>query len=192
MTLGDLIAQLAELPPEAIVNLGRPRSYRGYYDQLAFARMPGATAAQMLKEAEACVAATFEGYKGGDYVMDLETNCWLAEWGEGGTPLKRSDLFPAPKPGDEFTEAWVKRGESLRAIAPEARTIAQTEELESLEARAKSLQQPPESEVAAAYLKAQQQRDCDEAREWALKLAERIGREAARFAIEAAAAALRG
>jgi len=80
------------------------------------------------------------------------------------------------KPGDEFTEAWVKRGEELLAIAPETRTAAQTEELQALQARAQAEQHAPESEVAAAYLRQQEARSAREREEAFLTVLKAAGR----------------
>lgn len=81
MRLGALIEVLKRLPADLPVNLGEAHSYRGYYDQLSFEPTEGITAAQALKEAEQANGRTFTGYKGGDYVMGLDTMCWASPWG---------------------------------------------------------------------------------------------------------------
>ena len=57
-------------------------SYRGYYNQIAFAPATDTTVGQMLEHAKACDGATFTGYKGGDYTMGLDTDCNIAEYGD--------------------------------------------------------------------------------------------------------------
>jgi hypothetical protein len=66
------------------LGFGRPHSYRGYYEQLAFEPVRNTTVGAMLKDAESAIGRTFEGYKGGDYVMDKYTECWLANYGSTG------------------------------------------------------------------------------------------------------------
>lgn len=84
MTLGELIDILAAMPPGAMVALGKPNSYRGDYAELAFAPGEPRPASEVLADARACVGATFEGYKGGIYRMDLGTVVHRARWGEYG------------------------------------------------------------------------------------------------------------
>lgn len=59
-----------------------PDSYRGYYCDLSFDSQDvtvGALAFRdMLKES---LGKTFQGYKGGDYIMDKHTPLWRAEYG---------------------------------------------------------------------------------------------------------------
>lgn len=86
MTLGELIATLAAMPADTPVSLSDPHSYRGYYSDLAFE--PGAsTAGAALEAARAALGATFEGYKGGDFVMGKSTPMWVASYGCCGQKL---------------------------------------------------------------------------------------------------------
>lgn len=95
MKLGDLIRHLEGCKPEASVyfdfcdtiptGIG---SYRGYYDQLAlgwriceYGAEPPKVADVLKWLREAC-GATFTGYKGGEYVMDRQTQVWVANYGE--------------------------------------------------------------------------------------------------------------
>ncbi len=89
MRLGDLIDTLAELPPDAPIQwddgrpVGRLHSYRGFYRQLALGgdgRSP--TVADVLTDAREAVDKTFEGYKGGDFVMNRHTPIWAADYGD--------------------------------------------------------------------------------------------------------------
>ena len=85
MTLGRLIETLESMPADAHVErIGNPHSYRGYYSDLAFEREPWAppmTAAEAVTLCRRCLGQTYEGYKGGEYVMDADSPVWLASWG---------------------------------------------------------------------------------------------------------------
>jgi hypothetical protein len=82
VTLGELIAQLKLHPPDRKLKLGfgRPHSYRGFYECVAFESARDVTVQEMLAAAESALGATFEGYKGGLYTMSPFTDCYLAEW----------------------------------------------------------------------------------------------------------------
>ncbi len=86
MTLIDLIQTLEQYPPDKVVphGFGRPHSYRGYYDQLAFEPMQNVTVGAMLADAKSALGQTFQGYKGGDYEMGEWTEVWLAHYGQCG------------------------------------------------------------------------------------------------------------
>ena len=94
MNLGKLIQELEAMPSEGVVSFGfaRPMSYRGYYNCLAFEPAVDVTIGSMLEYARSANGAVYEGYKGGDYRMDTETDCYIADYGEYGedqisTPL---------------------------------------------------------------------------------------------------------
>ena len=89
MTLGKLITVLEAMPKDSMVaNLCDPRSYRGYYIDLAFDHEKGKRpAVELLKECKETVGKVFSGYKGGDYVMDESTPIWIAGYGECGVKL---------------------------------------------------------------------------------------------------------
>jgi len=84
MTLGEMIDVLSALDPNRkVVGLGALDSYRGYYSDLAFEPDDGGrTVSDLLQECQSAVGKAFEGYKGGEYVMDLDTPLWLSPWGE--------------------------------------------------------------------------------------------------------------
>lgn len=75
MTLGHLIDVLVLLDPYLPIRLddgypGRPHSYRGYYVRLAFERTDEPqTVGSFLEIAKDCLGETFEGYKGGNFMM---------------------------------------------------------------------------------------------------------------------------
>lgn len=89
MTLGKLIDALASIPPDKEIDgFGDQHSYRGYYSDLAFEltgeKMP---ASKGLELAWACMGETFEGYKGGEYVMHRDTPIWIANYGRSGKKM---------------------------------------------------------------------------------------------------------
>lgn len=86
LTLGQLIARLAELPPDSpVTNLQNPHSYRGYYRDLAFEQVSGTRpAGELLAECRAAMGQVFQGYKGGDFAMTALTPLWVAHYGDCG------------------------------------------------------------------------------------------------------------
>jgi hypothetical protein len=88
-TLGDLIEFLKTMNPEIIVKdgFGHPHSDRGNYDELAFDPMPESKIRDMLENAESAVGKTFDGWKGGEYIMDLGTPVYIGEFGNCGDPI---------------------------------------------------------------------------------------------------------
>jgi hypothetical protein len=81
MTLGKLIERLETLPPETMLDLASPHSYRGYYSDLAFEIGDKIAAADALKMCRAAMGEVFQGYKGGDYQMGRNTPVWRASYG---------------------------------------------------------------------------------------------------------------
>jgi hypothetical protein len=86
MTLSELIERLEKMPQDKVVpfGFGDPHSYRGYYDQLAFAPRESVRVADMLADAKSAMGKTFEGYKGGDYEMGPYTEVNIAHYGSCG------------------------------------------------------------------------------------------------------------
>lgn len=88
MTLGGLIKRLKELNPETLIKFNNPDSYRGYYDDLAFAPNETGTKAELLLvECQNSMGKVFHGYKGGDYMMGENTPVWIANYGDCGDKL---------------------------------------------------------------------------------------------------------
>ena len=88
LTLGDLIAQLENLPADCVLSADmgwqpshKLRSYRGYYSDLAIEPGAATTAGKLLVTSKAALGATFEGYKGGDFLMTAKTPLWLSAYG---------------------------------------------------------------------------------------------------------------
>lgn len=106
LTLGALIKALAVANPDALVIFdtggapSSPHSYRGYYSDLAFEtsgeRM---TAAHLLDTCRNALGVSFEGYKGGDFVMKENTPLWSASYGSCG----RAIVAASPE-----TNGWIR------------------------------------------------------------------------------------
>lgn len=84
MHLYELIEYLEKEPQDKIIPLGfhEPHSYRGYYQDLAFEPKENITIAEMLMAVKGALDKTFEGYKGGDFIMNKYTDCWISHYGE--------------------------------------------------------------------------------------------------------------
>ncbi len=93
ITLGDLLSACEKNPSatvtvDGVAGLGKEGSYRGYYEDLAFALTSEASTAEEV--AAACrrgLSETYEGYKGGDYRYDERTPLWLASYGNCGPAI---------------------------------------------------------------------------------------------------------
>ena len=87
MTLGELIARLEKEDHGLVLipGFGDTHSDRGSYCDIAFEPLPeGRAIGETLASAKLAIGATFQGYKGGDYVMDEHTTVCLGNWGECG------------------------------------------------------------------------------------------------------------
>lgn len=92
MVLGELIEALEEKfnqDPGYVAKLGfaYPHSYRGFYDALAFEPVENIGVYEMLSEAQSALGKTFEGYKGGDFLMGSYSEVYLAEYGNVGEEI---------------------------------------------------------------------------------------------------------
>lgn len=89
LTLSSLIKELKRRKPNAIAEPGWNgcHSYRGFYNCLSFNPDDKSTAAEMLQIAKSALGKTFTGYKGGEYIMDANTECFFAYYGDTGQPL---------------------------------------------------------------------------------------------------------
>lgn len=89
MTLKELIDFLEERDPSIIVPVGfaNPHSYRGYYERLAFEPKDHTTIGEMLAAAKSALNETFDGYKGGEYIMSEDVECYLADLGCTGESI---------------------------------------------------------------------------------------------------------
>lgn len=88
MKLKDLIALLEKFPADKRVahGFGNPHSWRGSYDELAFEPVDDTTVGEMLAEARSAIGQTYDGWKGGDYLMTLNTPVnidYVGRWSDG-------------------------------------------------------------------------------------------------------------
>jgi hypothetical protein len=87
LTLGSLITELEKLEYDCPVEFSdggsprEPHSYRGYYSDLSFANGAAISAKELLAICRGSLGQTYEGYKGGDFVMGPETPLWRAPYG---------------------------------------------------------------------------------------------------------------
>lgn len=88
--LGVLIKELELQPQDNYLRYDFPfypdlnvDSYRGYYSDLAigYDNQVEFKVSELLLVLQNCVGKTFEGYKGGQYVMDWRTPVWVANYG---------------------------------------------------------------------------------------------------------------
>lgn len=84
--LKELIEQLEKMPPEGIIpfGFGEPMSYRGHYADLAFEPVENAKVSDMLEFAKSAMGEVFTGYKGDEFEMGEDTDCWIAKYGCSG------------------------------------------------------------------------------------------------------------
>lgn len=89
MTLGKLIRFLEDSKVDTLPSgLTSPDSYRGYYSDLAFEETGKPQKVEELLElCYKALGATFEGYKGGEYLMDTNVPLWIAEYGSCGVKI---------------------------------------------------------------------------------------------------------
>ena len=102
VTLGALIEAIKGMPEDTPVVFDDsdkgptgPRSYRGFYSDLAFEDESGAvTVGMLLHDCTGALGKTFEGYKGGDFTMHKDTPLWKADYGCCGRAIVdiRDDL----------------------------------------------------------------------------------------------------
>lgn len=96
LSLGELIAKLEATRREDDKDVwfdfenARPTdfdSYRGIYAELAIGfKFEGRMLlSDFIESAKSCVGQTFEGYKGGEYTMSLDTPVWVANYGNSGS-----------------------------------------------------------------------------------------------------------
>lgn len=91
LTLKDILDFLKIAPPKAVVHFdfchfspGRLHSYRGHYDQLALEYQQSRTVyvGELYSDALSAFGKSFQGYKGGNYVMGALTPLWVDNWGD--------------------------------------------------------------------------------------------------------------
>lgn len=82
--LGGIITRLEQEDPNRVLPLGfaNPHSFRGNYIDLAFEPVHNIPVGEVLAAARSALGTTFEGWKGGDYLMTEMTDCWISLHGE--------------------------------------------------------------------------------------------------------------
>lgn len=73
--------------------LGEPDSYRGIYADCMFQIVEGVTTGEMLKSAKWAINLDTVGYKGGDYMITLETPCWVDNYGQAHEAALTEDVL---------------------------------------------------------------------------------------------------
>ena len=84
MELNDLLEEAVKTFPEGYVvknGFGEPGSYRGYYEQIAFEPEQNVLLEKMLEEVMTSIGYSFEGYKGGTFLMGHATPVNISNWG---------------------------------------------------------------------------------------------------------------
>lgn len=86
MTLQELIGKLGALDQSTVLSpaFKGGHSWRGSYEQLAFMPVESATVGEMLADAKAMIGKTIHGWKGGEFLVSLHTNCNVAAPGDYG------------------------------------------------------------------------------------------------------------
>ncbi len=100
LTLDNLIESFQQLPQTYLVvfedgsGMGNPHSYRGYYDDLAFEETETPlTVKEMWKMCcQECLYQSFEGYKGGHFIMNGRTSVWKADYGCSGEAIVKIEV----------------------------------------------------------------------------------------------------
>jgi hypothetical protein len=150
LTLGEVIARLElEDPGRRLADgFANPHSYRGYYDQLAFEPASAVLVDDMLGAARSALGSTYQGWKGGDYMMTADTDCWIAVeglsaggWITGvvldtmlGESVKKRDLRRQLADANQRADGLAKAvNDALDSTLTDAARIAELEaELESM------------------------------------------------------------
>ena len=94
MSLGEIIQELKKHDKSKHLNIGlyKPGSYRGYYECLMFEPKHNSTVGESLKSCQEANGKTYTGYKGGEYIMTTDTECYFAEYGATGVAITKPIL----------------------------------------------------------------------------------------------------
>ena len=89
-----LIDELEKLPKNKVVDdgFGEAMSWRGSYCELAFEPKKKAKVSDMLTIAKNANGSSFEGYKGGEFVMNLNSEVYIASYGFNGEPINSANI----------------------------------------------------------------------------------------------------
>jgi hypothetical protein len=94
MILYALIKWLEKQDLDCVVEygFGSPHSDRGNYYNLAFNPVKCTTFRDMLRHARSAYGSTFTGWKGGDFLMNSDTECFIGEYGVCGELITSAHL----------------------------------------------------------------------------------------------------
>ncbi len=89
---------------EVIITIHSPHSYRGYYDQIAYEYICNSSSnvSSFLQDIKDGLDDFYEGYKGGSFFMDDETDIHLAFYGNTGVPVTEELLQYISDPKNDF------------------------------------------------------------------------------------------
>lgn len=119
MLLGGLIAFLEKQHPTRLVFNGfaSPHSYRGFYEDLAFAPKENCTFGEMLACAKEAMGVIYTGWGGDDFTTGEFTRVWLAKRGSTGRGITGSLLQSMVNEGRPISEVVELEKEKLKALA---------------------------------------------------------------------------
>lgn len=89
MNLGELIDRLSREDQNKVIYNGicNPHSYRGWYERLAFEDGGVMTVGDCVGFAKSAVGNVFIGWKGGEFLMTLDTLVYSASRGSTGEEI---------------------------------------------------------------------------------------------------------
>jgi len=114
IVLGELVALLERMDPEAVLPIGfrGPHSWRGDYHEVAFEPAPDVKVSDMLADVRSAIGATFIGWRGGVFAMTEWSTVHLSWLGRSADLW--AVLYMALAGG-----GWAMAHEALRAEDPE-------------------------------------------------------------------------
>jgi len=145
MNLGQLIDGLRGVKDrdrKVPKGFAKAHSWRGVYAELAFEPANDVTISSMLAEAEGAVGRTFEGWKGGDFTMNRDTEIHISIEGESYDYLGEIVAFylfdqkltvQCEECGERVTEPLAENHSKVKCLEK------QLEEAKEWEARQKQL-----------------------------------------------------
>jgi hypothetical protein len=86
MNIGEMITALSYVSNDCVIrNAGTEFcSYRGYYEHLAICNTKEVTVKEFKKVLRKQIGKTYTGYKGGEFLMNLDTELFVANYGSCG------------------------------------------------------------------------------------------------------------
>ncbi len=89
MTIKSLVDKLKTYKDDQLIQrIDDPHSYRGYYSDLSLEDKGGTMQVhELIRCLVLCLNETFEGYKGGDFIMGEDTPLWIADYSTTGVKI---------------------------------------------------------------------------------------------------------